>query len=89
MSNYTKLTEFNGMPVVEFSAGGYTAILAYEIGSNVIRLHDDKNGIEFFRFKADNTPENIKQSAEVWGLPTLYLPNRFADGVLKTSDAVY
>ena len=27
--------------------------------------------------------------AEVWGLPTLYLPNRFADGVLKTSDAVY
>ena len=89
MSNYTKLTEFNGMPVVEFSAGGYTAILAYEIGSNVIRLHDDKNGIEFFRFKADNPAENIKQSAEVWGLPTLYLPNRFADGVLKTSDAVY
>ncbi len=61
MSNYTKLTEFNGMPVVEFSAGGYTAILAHEIGSNVIRLHDDKNGIEFFRFKADNPAENIKK----------------------------
>jgi aldose 1-epimerase len=89
MSNYTKITQYNGMPVVEFSAGGYTALLAYEIGSNVIRLHDDKNGIEFFRFKEDNSADTIKQSAEVWGLPTLYLPNRFADGVLKTSDAVY
>lgn len=87
--NYTKLTEFNGTPVVEFSAGGYTAMVAYEIGSNVIRLHDDKNGVEFFRFKKDNPADTIKQSAEVWGLPTLYLPNRFADGVLKTSDAVY
>lgn len=87
--NYINLTEFNGTPVVEFSAGGYTAMVAYEIGSNVIRLHDDKNGIEFFRFREDNPADTIKQSAEVWGLPTLYLPNRFADGVLKTTDAVY
>lgn len=87
--NYTQLTEFNGTPVVKFSACGYTAMIAYEIGSNVIRLHDDKNGIEFFRFKQDNPADVIKQSAEVWGLPSLYLPNRFADGVLKTSDAVY
>lgn len=87
--NYTEMTEFNGIPVVKFSAGGYTAMLAYEIGSNVIRLHDDKNGIEFFRFNEKNTADVIRQSSEVWGLPTLYLPNRFADGILKTSDAVY
>ena len=87
--NYTKLINFGGTPCVEFSAGGYKALVAYEIGSNVIRLHDDKNGIEFFRFNPDNTADNIRQSAEVWGLPTLYLPNRFADGILKTSDAVY
>ncbi len=87
--NYTKLINFGGTPCVEFSAGGYKALVAYEIGSNVIRLHDDKNGMEFFRFDPDNTADNIRQSAEVWGLPTLYLPNRFADGTLKTSDAVY
>lgn len=87
--NYTKITDFNGTPTVEFSAGGYTAELAYEIGSNVIRLHDDRNGIEYFRFKRDNPAEVIKNSPEVWGLPTLYLPNRFADGILKTSDAEY
>lgn len=37
-------------------------MIAYELGSNVIRLHDDKNGIEFFRFKKDNPAEVIKQS---------------------------
>ena len=87
--NYTKITEFNGTPVVEFSAGGYTAMAAYELGSNIIRLHDDKNGVEFFRFNKDNSADVIRQSSEVWGLPSLYLPNRFADGILKTSDAVY
>lgn len=89
MNNSVQTVDFNGTPCVKLQAGGYTALVAYEIGSNVIRLHDDVNGIEFFRFKPDNPADAIKQSAEVWGLPTLYLPNRFADGVLKTSDAVY
>jgi aldose 1-epimerase len=89
VNNYTKITDFNGTPCVEICAGGYKALVAYEIGSNVIRLRDEKNGIEIFRFKPDTPSDEIKKSAEVWGLPTLYLPNRFADGVLKTSDAVY
>lgn len=89
MKNYTKIMDFNGTPCIEISAGGFTAYIAYEIGSNVIRLRDEKNGIEIFRFKADTPADEIKKSAEVWGLPTLYLPNRFADGILKTSDAVY
>jgi len=87
--NCTKITDFNGTNCISLCAGGYSALIAYEIGSNVIRLHDDKNNIEFFRFKKDNSADTIRQSAEVWGLPTLYLPNRFADGVIKTSDAVY
>ena len=87
--NSTQLINFNGISCVQLKAGGYSALIAYEIGSNVIRLRDDKNGIEFFRFKDTNTFDDIKQSAEVWGLPTLYLPNRFADGILKASDATY
>ncbi len=89
MDNSAKKVDFNGAPCVELKAGGYTALVAYGIGSNVIRLHDDVNGIEFFRFNPENTADVIRQSAEVWGMPTLYLPNRFADGILRTSDAVY
>jgi aldose 1-epimerase len=84
----TKITDWNGTRVVEMQAGGYTATVAFELGSNVIRLHDDEHGIEFFRYK-DQDSEVIRQSAEVWGLPTLYLPNRFRDGIVKTSDGEY
>ena len=89
MNNSAQETKFSDIPCIELVAGGYKALIAYGIGSNVIRLKDIKNGMEFFRFNENNTADVIKQSAEVWGLPTLYLPNRFADGVLKTSDAVY
>lgn len=89
MKNTTQLMNWNGTSCVRMNAGGYEALVAYEIGCNVIRLRCNTKEMEFFRWNPDNTAETIKQSAEVWGLPTLYLPNRFADGKLKTSDAVY
>jgi len=87
--NKAEIISWKGMNCVQLTASGYTALIAPEIGSNVLRLHDDTNGIEFFRWNPDNTPKSIRQSPEVWGLPTLYLPNRFADGVLKISDHTY
>lgn len=80
---------YQGEPCIELIAGGYKAYIAPGIGSNVIRLRDEKNEIEIFRFQKDVTPEEIKQSPEVYGLPTLYLPNRLDGGRLKTSDACY
>lgn len=56
------ILNWKGMPVAELKAGGYTAMIANEIGSNVIRLHDDANGIEFFRFTEDVTPEIDRKS---------------------------
>ena len=38
MKNITQLMNWNGMPCVKMSAGGYEALIAYEIGCNVIRL---------------------------------------------------
>lgn len=89
MKNTAEFVNWKGLECIRLSAGGYHALIAPEIGSNVLRLRDEENGIEFFRWDENNTPDDIRASAEVWGLPTLYLPNRFADGVLKTSDAVY
>lgn len=87
--NFTEAVTLNGTPCIHLSAGGYDAYVAYEIGANVIRLRHEERRVDVFRFSESNTAESLMQSAEVWGLPTLYLPNRFADGVLKTSDAVY
>ena len=76
MKNTATKINWKGMECIQLCAGGYTALIAPGIGSNVLRLHDDAHGVEFFRWDENNTPEDIKQSAEVWGLPTLYLPNR-------------
>ena len=73
MNNSTQMMQWGGMPCVRMDAGGYTALIAPELGSNVIRLRDTVNGIEFFRFSDTNTFPQLLQSAEVWGLPTLYL----------------
>ncbi|MBO7473889.1 MAG: aldose 1-epimerase [Ruminococcus sp.] len=89
MKNTAEIFQWNDIDCIKLNAGGYEAWVAAGIGSNVIRLRDNENGIEFFRFNPKNTADKIKQSPEVWGLPTLYLPNRFADGVLRASDAVY
>ena len=78
MKNKAETVNWKGLECVQLTAGGYTALIAPGIGSNVLRLHDDVNGIEFFRWDEANTPDDIRASAEVWGLPTLYLPNRFA-----------
>lgn len=80
---------YKGEPCIELKAGGYLAIIAPGIGSNVIRLRDEANDIEIFRFCDTVTVDEIKQSPEVYGLPTLYLPNRLNGGKLKTSDACY
>ena len=83
------IIDYKGASCIELKAGGYLALIAPEIGSNVIRFRDETNDIEIFRFHENTTIEEIKQSPEVYGLPSLYLPNRLNGGKLKTSDAVY
>ena len=38
MNNSTQMINFNGLTCVRLQAGGYEALVAYEVGSNVIRL---------------------------------------------------
>ena len=65
MKNTATKINWKGMECIQLCAGGYTALIAPGIGSNVLRLHDDAHGVEFFRWDENNTPEDIKQSAEV------------------------
>lgn len=81
--------EMKGVSCVKLTSGKYTAVISPKYGSSVWRMQDTELGIEVFRYRDDVTAAQIDKSREVWGLPTLYLPNRFDGGVLKTSDAVY
>ena len=81
--------DHKGARAVELSAGGYTAVICPVLGSNVLRFRDEKRGIEVFRYNNGVSISEIMNSPEIWGLPTLYLPNRFDKGLLRTSDALY
>jgi aldose 1-epimerase len=86
---YSRMAKHKGIDVVELAAEGYYAIVAPSIGSNVLRFRDNKKQIEVFRYSNEVSIAEIMNSTEIWGLPTLYLPNRFDRGILKTSEAVY
>ena len=78
-----------GVSCVRLTAGRYTAVVSPLYGASVWRMQDTVLGVEVFRYKEDVTADEIDGAREIWGLPTLYLPNRFDRGVLKTSDAEY
>jgi aldose 1-epimerase len=85
----TELTDFKGFEAVKLCAEEAFAIIVPALGSNIVRFRDDALGVECFRYDENVSGENMDKQREVWGLPSLYLPNRFGKGVLKTSDAVY
>lgn len=89
MSVSAKITSYKGEDVIELIADKYKVMVAPFLGSNVLRMQDTEAGIEVFRYDEELTIDELKSSAEVYGLPTLYLPNRLAKGILKVSDATY
>lgn len=78
-----------GIDCVRLEAGRYFAVVSPLTGSSVLRLFDTENNIEVFRYSEDCSLSRYNSAREIWGLPTLYLPNRFDGGVLKTGDATY
>lgn len=89
MKTSSKQIRLNGFPVIEMKAGGYLAIIAPTIGSNIARLRDCKNKIEILRYNKENPIKKLKSAPVIYGLPTLYLPNRLNRGRLRVSDATY
>jgi aldose 1-epimerase len=84
-----ELTEFKGLTAVQLSVGNAFAVFVPALGSNVVRFCDNERNIEVFRYSESTPLEEISNARYLWGLQCLYLANRFSDGVLRTSDAVY
>lgn len=89
MNSITRDFEFKGVKCVRLQHGRYFCVVAPSMGASVLRFRDEENKIDIFRYDENVSTDEINGAREIWGLPTLYLPNRFADGVLKTSDGEY
>lgn len=87
--NSAKKIQFKGVEAVELRFGRYHAIVLPSLGSNVIRFRDEEKHMEIFRYSDELTISDFMKAPEIWGLPTLYLPNRFDGGIIRTSDALY
>ncbi|MDR0946314.1 MAG: aldose 1-epimerase [Ruminococcus sp.] len=84
-----EITEFKGTEAVKLSVGEAFAVISPSLGANVVRFCDKQRQIEVFRYSEKVSYGEMDKARELWGVPLLYLANRFADGVIKTSDAVY
>lgn len=60
---------------IKLGAGKYSAIISPEYGSSVWRMRDEESDMEIFRYNSKVTAKEINKAREIWGLPTLYLPN--------------
>ncbi|WP_173472684.1 aldose 1-epimerase [Eubacterium ruminantium] len=89
MSISAEKKKFHGKDIVELTCGRYTATIAAFNGSNIMRMQDTENGIDFFRNDPSFNADDYKSHAEIYGFPTLYLPNRLSNGTLKVSDYTY
>lgn len=89
MNTSCKEIQLDGAPVIEMKAGGYYAIIAPTVGSNIARLRDCRKKIEILRYHKKSPMKKLVANPCTYGLPTLYLPNRLNHGVLRVSDATY
>ena len=89
MGKVEKNYNFKGIDCVKLSHGRYYCVIAPSRGASVLRLRDEENRIDVFRYSESVSAEEMDSAREIWGLPTLYLPNRFDAGLLKTSDGEY
>ncbi len=80
---------FKETSCVRLCAGGYEAIICPPVGNQVLRLRNILLNCEIFRYRDDVSIDAIKEAPAIWGLPTMYLPNRYDKGIIKTSDSVY
>ena len=78
-----------GIECVKLTAGRYFAVISPLTGSSVLRFFDTENNIEVLRYSEKCSLAQYNKAREIWGLPTLYLPNRFDGGLVKTSDGEY
>jgi aldose 1-epimerase len=81
--------DFKGETCIELKSSDYRAIIAPFNGSNVMKMENTALGIDIFRNDESLSPQELVAAAEIYGMPTLYLPNRLSHGDLRTSDAHY
>jgi len=80
---------FHGERAVWLSCGRYEAAVLPEIGANLIAFRDTDRQYRFLREPEPDEMEVFKQKPYVHGIPVLFPPNRYEDGLFPWQSQVY
>lgn len=80
---------YQGEKAVWLKSGRYEAVLLPEIGGNLIAFRDIESGYRFLREPAEDEMESFKSNPGVHGIPVLFPPNRYEDGLFPWKGEVY
>lgn len=75
-----KKIQWKNLEAVEFSAGGYKAVMIPEMGANVVSLTNEGKNVDILRTPTDADMEAFMERPQLFGLPLLFPPNRIEDG---------
>lgn len=80
---------FQGEVAVFLQAGKYEAIMIPGVGGNLLSFRDTESGYRFLREPADGEMEDFKSNPGIYGIPVLFPPNRYEDGLFPWKGEVY
>lgn len=80
---------FHGEPAVWLQAGKYEAAMVPGVGGNLLAFRDTESGYRFLREPAEHEMDDFKSNPGVYGIPVLFPPNRYQDGVFPWKGKEY
>lgn len=80
---------YQGEKAIWLKSGRYEAVMLPEIGGNLIAFRDVESGYRFLREPAEGEMETFKSNPGVHGIPVLFPPNRYEDGLFPWKGQVF
>ncbi|MFB5188814.1 aldose 1-epimerase [Alicyclobacillus fastidiosus] len=80
---------YHGEKAVCFEYGPFQAVVLPEIGANLISFRDVERGLSFLREPTVDEMPEFTSSPTKHGIPVLFPPNRFEDGVFSIGEYTY
>jgi len=80
---------YEGEKAIWLKAGSYEAALLPKYGGNLTAFRDAARGYRFLHEPGAEEMERFKARPTVWGIPVLFPPNRYEDGLFPWNGNVY
>lgn len=80
---------YQGEKAIWLKSGRYEAIMLPEIGGNLIAFRDVESGYRFLREPEEQEMDAFKSNPGIHGIPVLFPPNRYEDGLFPWRGEVY